>query len=69
MDLNAFIFRDDTADILGTETDSDGFGSAAEARASALGAMTALQARAALAAGGGAILGSSHSRGDGGRQI
>lgn len=62
MDLNAFIFRDDTAELLGMEADDDGFEMVSETAPRAMPAKTALAA-------GGAILAVSHLLGDSARHL
>jgi shikimate 5-dehydrogenase len=62
MDLNAFIFRDDTAELLGMETDGDGFESVLDSAPRAMPAKTAL-------ASGGSILAVSHFLGDSARHL
>jgi hypothetical protein len=54
MDLNEFIFRDDTAEVLGAEIDSDDFEVVDETAGSGM------PAKIGLTAIGGAILGMSH---------
>ncbi|WP_459854846.1 hypothetical protein [Dongia sp. agr-C8] len=63
MDLNEFIFRDDTAEVLGAEIDGEDFEAAEEAGG------FVLAGKLGAAAVAGAMLGALHALGDAARHL
>ncbi|WP_395014788.1 hypothetical protein [Dongia sp.] len=63
MDLNEFIFRDDTAEVLAAEIDNEDFGNAEET------VRCVMPIKTALAAVGSAITGASHFLSDAARHL